>query len=53
MNWTRGLLTAMKDPDLMVISNKEIVVIKDKFPKAKHHFLVLPKENISSIFHVS
>ena len=26
-----------------MIQTEQIVVIKDKFPKAKHHFLVIPK----------
>ena len=43
----------MKDPTLTVIKSNMAVVIKDKFPKAKHHFLVLPLENIPSIFQVS
>lgn len=36
----------------MVIKSNLAVVIKDKYPKAKHHFLVLPLENIPSIFKV-
>lgn len=38
------------DPSFQVISSETAVVIKDKFPKAKYHFLVLPKDDISSIF---
>lgn len=38
------------DPSLHVISSETAVVIRDKYPKAKHHFLVLPKDDISSIF---
>lgn len=47
-----ALLADMKDPLLHVMSNETLVVIEDKFPKAKFHFLVLPKENIRSIFEV-
>lgn len=43
----------MKDPSQTLIRSNLAVVIKDKFPKAKHHFLVLPLEDIPSIFKVS
>lgn len=52
MAWQLGLQNAMKDPSLVVIKSNLAVVIKDKFPKAKHHFLVLPLEDIPSIFKV-
>ena len=45
-HWSRGLLTAMEDPELVVQSDKEAVVIRDKYPKARHHYLVLPRERI-------
>ncbi|KAL5280865.1 APTX family protein [Megaselia abdita] len=48
--WKNGLIQSLKDPSLQVISSDIAVVIKDKYPKAKYHFLVLPKEDISSIF---
>lgn len=51
--WSLGLLEAMRNPELIVISNDMAVVIKDKYPKAKNHFLILPCENIPSIYHVS
>lgn len=52
MAWQMGLVQAMKDPSMVVIKSNLAVVIKDKFPKAKHHYLVLPLENIPSIFKV-
>lgn len=52
MAWQMGLVEAMKDPSLIVIKSKLGVVIKDKFPKARHHYLVLPQEDIPSIFKV-
>lgn len=52
-HWSQGLLHSMNDPNSLVISTDKLVVIKDKFPKAKLHFLVLPIENIPSIFDVS
>lgn len=44
-----GLLKTMKDPNFVVFSDAKIVLIKDMYPKAKHHFLVLPKEEISNL----
>ncbi|XP_055850518.1 aprataxin-like protein [Episyrphus balteatus] len=51
-NWATGLITTLNDPINHVISTEIGVVIKDKYPKAKHHFLVLPKDDIPSIFHL-
>jgi aprataxin len=48
-----ALLESMKDPSVIVLSSDIAVVIKDKFPKAQFHFLVLPFAEIPSIFHVS
>ncbi|XP_050448242.1 aprataxin [Cataglyphis hispanica] len=48
-HWSAGLLTSMEDPECMVKEDDKIVVIKDKYPKAQFHYLVLPKENILSI----
>nr|CAI5868308.1 unnamed protein product [Callosobruchus analis] len=39
----------MEDPKLVVSSDDLVTVIRDAYPKAKHHYLILPKENISSI----
>lgn len=49
MAWTYGLLDAMKDPRLQIHNDYDIVVIKDCYPKAEVHFLVLPWKNIPSI----
>lgn len=51
--WAYGLLDAMKMPSLLIISNDIAVVIKDRYPKAKYHFLVLPHEDIDNLFEVS
>lgn len=53
MSWALGLLNNIKDPSNWIISNDEIVVIADKFPKARFHFLVLPRQDIPDIFEVS
>ncbi|CAC5381891.1 APTX [Mytilus coruscus] len=47
--WKGGLLTSMNDPDLQVFSDERITVIKDKYPKAKYHFLIMPKKNIPNL----
>ena len=39
----------MNDPELKVRDTESLVVIKDKYPKAKHHYLVLPKERILNL----
>ncbi|CAE1323938.1 APTX [Acanthosepion pharaonis] len=44
-----GLLASMEDPKLRVEADDKIVIIKDKYPKAKYHFLVLPKEKIPNM----
>ncbi|KAH3814565.1 hypothetical protein DPMN_143067 [Dreissena polymorpha] len=48
-HWSQGLLTSMDDPELVVKSDDRAVIIKDKYPKAKHHFLVLPKETLPNL----
>lgn len=52
-HWSMGLLSSMKNPEYRVLSSDIGVVIKDKFPKAKFHFLVLPYDTIPTIYHVS
>ncbi|CAD0200879.1 unnamed protein product [Chrysodeixis includens] len=49
-HWSLGLLESMKDPESIVKETKQAVVIKDKYPKAKIHYLVLPHADISSIY---
>ena len=49
-NWSKGLRTDMKKAELVVFSTPEVVVINDKFPKAKHHFLVLPRSDVKILF---
>ena len=38
----------MQDASLIMTSDDKGVIIKDLYPKAKHHYLILPKEDISS-----
>ena len=51
-NWSTGLRTDMKKAELVVFSTPEVVVINDKFPKAKHHFLVLPRSDLKVLFSI-
>lgn len=53
MSWNLALLQAMKDPTLIVIKADRLVAIKDKFPKAKNHFLIIPNENIDTVFNLT
>lgn len=48
-HWSKGLLTSMEDPSMIVTSDDRTVMIKDMYPKAKHHYLVLPREDIPSM----
>lgn len=48
-HWSAGLLKSMEDPECKVKEDDKVVVIKDKYPKAQFHYLVLPKEDINSI----
>lgn len=52
-HWSMGLLESMKDPTAVVKETEKIVVIRDKYPKAKIHYLVLPHENINSIYNLN
>lgn len=47
--WALGLLKTMKDPKYVVYSDSKVVIIKDAFPKAKHHYLAIAQENIPGI----
>ena len=49
VHWAQGLLESMKDPEAKVEEDQDIVVIKDKYPKARFHYLILPKKDIPSI----
>ncbi|XP_013190580.1 aprataxin [Amyelois transitella] len=48
-HWSLGLLGSMEDPESIVKKTDSIVAIRDKYPKAKIHYLILPFENINSI----
>lgn len=52
-HWSNGMMQSIIDPESLVISTQDLVAVKDKFPKAKYHFLVVPRADIDSIFDVS
>ncbi|XP_055679971.1 aprataxin-like protein [Lutzomyia longipalpis] len=53
-NFSHWSLNLIKDitqhPEKIILKSNLAVVIRDKYPKAKHHFLVLPLEDIEDIF---
>ncbi|XP_049629730.1 aprataxin [Suncus etruscus] len=52
-HWSQGLKISMQDPKMQVYKDEQVVVIKDKYPKARYHWLVLPWASISSLKVVS
>ncbi|XP_054842374.1 aprataxin [Eublepharis macularius] len=48
-HWSQGLKASMQDPNMQVYKDERVVVIKDKYPKARYHWLVLPWQTISSL----
>ncbi|XP_029012461.1 aprataxin isoform X2 [Betta splendens] len=48
-HWSQGLKTSMQDPKMQVYKDDTVVVIKDKYPKARYHWLVLPWQSIPSL----
>lgn len=52
-HWSQGLLLDLSSPQNWLLSNEDVVVVHDRYPKAMYHFLVLPRVNIPSIFEVS
>ncbi|KAJ3614883.1 hypothetical protein NHX12_018452 [Muraenolepis orangiensis] len=47
--WSHGLKATMQDPNMQVYKDDKVVVIKDKYPKARYHWLVLPWESIPNM----
>ncbi|KAJ8966593.1 hypothetical protein NQ314_003445 [Rhamnusium bicolor] len=48
-HWAMGLLKTMEDPKCIIKSDDLVTVIKDAYPKAEFHYLVLPKEDLSNL----
>ncbi|NWW93143.1 APTX protein, partial [Rhynochetos jubatus] len=47
--WNAGLKSSMRDPKLQVYKDEKAVVIQDKYPKARYHWLVLPWDSIRDL----
>lgn len=47
--WSQGLLQTIKNSDYVVYNDEQVVIIKDMYPKAKYHFLVVSNEDIAGI----
>ncbi|KAJ7335925.1 hypothetical protein JRQ81_013866 [Phrynocephalus forsythii] len=52
-HWNQSLKACMKNPDLQIYKDERVVVIKDKYPKARCHWLVLPWESIPTLSDVT
>ena len=48
-HWSQGLYASMNDPKMKVYQDELVVIIKDKYPKARYHFLALPMEKIKDL----
>jgi len=46
-HWSMGLLDSMNNPSQQIMTDNQVIVIKDKYPKAMFHYLVLPREKIA------
>ena len=44
-----GLLHTVDDPQFFTKADELVNVIKDKYPKAKFHYLIMPKAKIASL----
>ena len=47
--WAAGLTNAMKDKDKIIKEDSTSVIIKDCYPKASHHYLIIPKTEIKNL----
>uniref|UniRef100_A0A1Q3FDH6 Putative fha-hit n=1 Tax=Culex tarsalis TaxID=7177 RepID=A0A1Q3FDH6_CULTA len=52
-SWSYALIRDMKLPANQFIRTDVAVVMRDKYPKALHHFLVIPWADIDSIYQLS
>ncbi|KAL7299252.1 hypothetical protein TKK_0007842 [Trichogramma kaykai] len=49
MHWSLGLIASINDPASILEEDDYTFVIKDYYPKARFHYLILPKKDIPSI----
>lgn len=47
--WHMKLVEIMQDPAMIVRSDDQTVTIKDGYPKARYHYLVISKESIPNL----
>ena len=48
-HWSDGLVNAMRDPEQIFEQDHLSVTLKDGFPKAKYHYLIVPREKLNSV----
>lgn len=51
-SWSFGLIQDMGQAYKHVVRNDSAVVLHDKYPKARNHFLVLPWTDIDTVYQV-
>ena len=51
--WQDGLVYAMSDPDQIFEQDELTVTLYDAFPKARYHYLVVPRDDIHSVKELS
>eukprot|EP00007_Cunea_sp_BSH-02190019_P008554 CAMPEP_0174246968 /NCGR_PEP_ID=MMETSP0417-20130205/42110_1 /TAXON_ID=242541 /ORGANISM="Mayorella sp, Strain BSH-02190019" /LENGTH=250 /DNA_ID=CAMNT_0015326821 /DNA_START=38 /DNA_END=787 /DNA_ORIENTATION=+ len=44
--WNRALLTYLREPQRCFMHDERVVVVRDGYSKATHHYLVIPRERI-------
>lgn len=44
-----NLILAMNNPSNVLYSDEFVVIIADQYPKSKHHYLVMPKEDLLDV----
>ena len=49
VDWKDGLIAAMSDPKQIFQEDNLTVTLFDAFPKARYHYLVVPREDIQSV----
>lgn len=47
--WQDGLTRAMSDPEQIFEQDELTVTLLDAFPKARYHFLIVPREDINTV----
>ena len=52
-HWSMKLVSSMKSPEMVVQSDELTITIKDAYPKARHHYLVLPRKDIPTLRHLN